>query len=104
MVNWGKARAVIGRDLVEPACLLGLRIAVGVGAAAANPSPEATFFVPGTDTPIAASGPTWDITPVMGTMWWGEPISNVLSVEADAATTWWGEPISNLVAVAAIGQ
>ena len=84
--------------------LITLVFCAGVAGCAANPSPEATFFVPGTDTPIAASGPTWDITPVMGTMWWGEPISNVLSVEADAATTWWGEPISNLVAVAAIGQ
>ena len=84
--------------------LITLALCAGVAGCAANLNAEATFFVPGTDTPIAASGPTWDITPVMGTMWWGEPISNVLSVEADAATTWWGEPISNLVAVAAIGQ
>src|SRR6516162_6456935 len=33
MDNRGKARALIGRDLVEPARLLGFRVAVGVGAA-----------------------------------------------------------------------
>jgi hypothetical protein len=84
--------------------LIALVLCAGVAGCAVNPSPEATFVMPGTDTPIAASGPTWNMASVVGTTWWGEPISNVLTVEADAAATWWGEPISNLVAVAAIGQ
>src|SRR5262249_36517224 len=33
MNDWCKAWIVVRRDLVEPACLLGFRVAVGVGAA-----------------------------------------------------------------------
>jgi hypothetical protein len=66
--------------------LTALILCAGVAGCAANPSPEATFFVPGTDTPIAASGPTWDIAAV------------------PSGITWWGEPISDPVAVVAIGQ
>jgi hypothetical protein len=41
--------------------LIALVLCAGVAGCAANPSPEATFFVPGTDTPIASSGPSWDM-------------------------------------------
>lgn len=85
--------------------LIALVLCAGVAGCVANPNPD---VVPGTDIPIVASGPTWDMaagpSPVAGTTWWGEPISNVLSVDADTAMTWWGQPISNLVAVAAVGQ
>jgi len=82
--------------------LITLVFCAGVVGCAANPSPEATFFVPGTDTPIAASGPTWDMAAVpSGMTWWGEPISDVVTIEAGPGMTWWGEPINNVVAVAA---
>jgi hypothetical protein len=56
----------------------------GAAACAANPNPETTFFLPGTDIPIAAGVPTWDmaadIAPVAATTWWGEPINNLVAV------------------------
>jgi hypothetical protein len=41
--------------------LIALLLCGGMVACNTNPSSEATFFVPGTDTPIAVSGPTWDM-------------------------------------------
>jgi hypothetical protein len=38
--------------------LIALILCAEVAGCAANPNPEATFFVPGTDTPIAVAGPT----------------------------------------------
>jgi hypothetical protein len=52
--------------------LIAVIMCAGVIGCAANPNPEATFFLPGTDSPIAVGGPTWEIAPIMGTTWWGE--------------------------------
>jgi len=41
--------------------LITLALCAGVAGCAANLNAEAMFFVPGTDTPIAANGPTWDM-------------------------------------------
>jgi hypothetical protein len=67
--------------------LTALILCADVAGCAANPNPEITFFVPGTDTPIAVNGPTWDMAAV--------PSSSI---------TWWDESIGDVVAIVAISQ
>jgi hypothetical protein len=55
-------------------------------------------------TACAISDPDTPVPSAAVTTWWGEPISELVTVETGTATTWWGEPISNVVAVAAVGQ
>ena len=41
--------------------LIALALCAGVAGCAANPNPDVTFFLPGTDIPIAGAGPSWDM-------------------------------------------
>ena len=66
--------------------LIDLVLCATVAGCAANPYPEATFFVPGTDTPIAASGPTWVIAVGPSPADWSyDPISAVIPLRVRGA-------------------
>ena len=41
--------------------LIALVLCTGVAGCAANPNSDVTFFLPGTDIPIVAASPSWDM-------------------------------------------
>ena len=80
--------------------LIALVLSAGVAGCVANTSSEATSFLPGTDTQSPAVRPGMAAVP-SGVTWWGEPISDAVTIETRSGMTWWNEPINDVVAVVA---